>query len=424
MKKNVLLFAPAGYSLAETSRMVEIAKGIVKHPKARAVFDVRFISEGGKFGELATAHGFPLITIEPAISDEKIAHIFAVNDEEKFAPVYSGREMIEKVRTDIRYLKELNPVAVVTGSYLSMPVSCRVLNIPLVWTVQSTWFEEFFASGAGTTDRIRPLWLKRIVDFFVFSFIHFWMWYGFIHPVNKAAAHYGVSKFKPVFSYFTGRITLVCETPDFATAALPPHHYFTGPLTTNEEFALPETVRDLPRDMPIVYFAMGSSGLPWVVADILKSFAGKPYRVVAPVKSLISKLGDVVVPPNVTVTDWLPALEVNRLADVAVIHGGIGTVMTAALAGRPVVGVGMQPEQVANLSCLVRKGMAIRVKKSKHVGNDVQTALTALLHDGKVKANAQQFSDSMRGWNGPETAAQLLYNEFGNGTGADASEHA
>ena len=412
MKKRVLLFAPAGYSLAETSRMVEIAKGIMRHPKAREAFEVRFISEGGKFGELAAAHGFPLLTIEPPISDEKIAHIFAVNDEEKFAPVYSGREMIEKVRTDIRYLKELDPVAVVTGSYLSMPVSCKVLGIPIVWTVQSTWFEGFFASGAGTTDKIKPAWLKRIADFFVFSFIHFWMWYGFIHPVNKAAAHFGVSRYKPVFSYFAGKITLVCETPDFAMAALPPNHHFTGPLTTNEDFPLPDSVRDIPRDKPLVYFAMGSSGLPWVVADILKSFADKPYRVVAPVKSLIDKLGDIAIPPNVIVTDWLPALEVNRLADIAVIHGGIGTVMTAALAGRPVVGVGMQPEQVANLSCLVRKGMAIRVDKSKQVGVEVQTALAHLLRDDNAKANALSFSESMRGWNGPETAAELLYKEF------------
>ncbi len=69
------------------------------------------------------------------------------------------------------------------------------------------------------------------------------------------------------------------------------------------------------------------------------------------------------VPPNVIVTDCLPAHQVNPMADLSLIHGGIGTVMTAALAGIPVVGVGMQPEQVANLTCLVRKGFAIRVSK-------------------------------------------------------------
>jgi len=45
------------------------------------------------------------------------------------------------------------------------------------------------------------------------------------------------------------------------------------------------------------------------------------------------------------------------MADLSVIHGGIGTVMTACLSGTPVVGVGMQPEQEVNLECLVRKGI-------------------------------------------------------------------
>jgi hypothetical protein len=35
MSKKTLLFAPVTFDLAETTRMLEIAKGIVKHPAAR-----------------------------------------------------------------------------------------------------------------------------------------------------------------------------------------------------------------------------------------------------------------------------------------------------------------------------------------------------------------------------------------------------
>lgn len=52
MSKRVLLFAPAAFNLAETSRMVEIAKGIAHHPKASQAFDIRFISDGGDFESL------------------------------------------------------------------------------------------------------------------------------------------------------------------------------------------------------------------------------------------------------------------------------------------------------------------------------------------------------------------------------------
>lgn len=86
MSKKILLFAPAAYNLAETSRIVEIAKGIMNHSKAREVFEIQFISEGGRFEKLITDNGFPVKTIEPSITEEKISHIAAVNDEKKTCP--------------------------------------------------------------------------------------------------------------------------------------------------------------------------------------------------------------------------------------------------------------------------------------------------------------------------------------------------
>jgi UDP:flavonoid glycosyltransferase YjiC (YdhE family) len=113
------------------------------------------------------------------------------------------------------------------------------------------------------------------------------------------------------------------------------------------------------------------------------------------------------------VTDWLPAYKVNPMADLSLIHGGIGTVMTAAYAGKPVVGVGMQPEQVANLSVLVRKGFAIRVPESKVPSKKVLDAIQLLLNDEKAKQNAEAFSKVMETWDGPRMAADLLYKHFG-----------
>jgi UDP:flavonoid glycosyltransferase YjiC (YdhE family) len=80
----------------------------------------------------------------------------------------------------------------------------------------------------------------------------------------------------------------------------------------------------MPRDKPLIYFAMGSSGTPEIVARLIESFEGKPYRVIAPVKFQLARVPGVRVPSNVLVTDWLAALQVNKMADLAVIHGGSG----------------------------------------------------------------------------------------------------
>ena len=158
---------------------------------------------------------------------------------------------------------------------------------------------------------------------------------------------------------------------------------------------------------------MGSSGTPEIVANLIEGFAGKPYRVVAPIRFLLAQLGEFRTPENVIITDWLPALEVNRMADAAVIHGGVGTVMTAALAGKPVVGVGMQIEQKANLACLERLGFAIRVGKSRNPSKQVQAALAKLLDSETAKAKAAQFAQTIAHWDGPRIAAEVLLERYG-----------
>jgi UDP:flavonoid glycosyltransferase YjiC (YdhE family) len=413
MSQKTLVFAPCAFNLAETSRMLEIAKGLACDPVGSDAFDIQFISDGGDFESLIKKHGFALTLMEPRLTSEKIEHIAKVDRGEKFTPAFTDAEMIQRVENEVTFLKKLKPVAVVTGSYPSIPVTCRVLNIPLVWVVQSTWLPDFFEHGAGMTDRVWPAPIKAIADRCILAFINFWIRHGFLNSVNHAAKHFGVPGYDSIFDYWRGDITLVAEPLGFSGVKLPPNHFFTGPLIPQDEFTLPQKIKNIPRDKPLIYFTMGSSGTREIVARIVESFEGKPYRVIAPVKFQLAQVQGVHIPSNVLITDWVPALQVNKMADLAVIHGGIGTVMTAALAGRPVVGVGMQMEQVANLACLERLGFAIRVPKSHNPSRKIQTAIARLLKDDTAKAKAAAFAEAVGGWDGPKMAAEKLLQRYG-----------
>jgi UDP:flavonoid glycosyltransferase YjiC (YdhE family) len=413
MPKKLLLFAPCAFNLAETSRMVEIAKAIARHPAASQAFDIHFISDGGDFERMIEKHGFALTRMEPRLTKEKIELIAKVDRGEKFAPAFTDAELIQRVENEMACLKQLKPAAVVTGSYVTIPVTCRVLETPLVWVVQSTWLPDFFCHGAGMTDKIKLAPLKAVADWSVLQFINFWIRYGFLNSVNRTAKHFGVPGYDSIFGFWRGDITLVAEPPEFSGVKLPPKHTFIGPLIPQDEFPLPLEIAAIPRDKPLIYFAMGSSGTPEIVAKILQSFEDKPYRVIAPVKFQLGLVPGVRVPANVLVTDWVPALQVNKLADLAVIHGGIGTVMVAALAGKPVVGVGMQMEQVANLACLERFGFAIRVGKSRDPSAKVQNAIQKLMHDEAARAKATAFAKTIAHWDGPRTAAETLLERYG-----------
>jgi UDP:flavonoid glycosyltransferase YjiC (YdhE family) len=263
-----------------------------------------------------------------------------------------------------------------------------------------------------TTD-LRPAFVKRIADFGIFELLNLWMRVGLLHPLNKAAKHYGVAGFDTMFEYWRGDLNLVAEPPDLTGAELPDDYHFIGPVIARQDFPIPRAVLDLPHDLPLVYFAMGSSGTPEIVARVVEGFADQPYQVVAPVRSMLGHVDDVHVPDNVLVTDWLPALEVNRMADISVIHGGIGTVMTAALAGKPIVGVGMQPEQTANLAAIARHGFAIRVPKSTDPSDQILEAARRLLADDDAKRAARDYAESLAQWNGPANAARLLVDSYG-----------
>lgn len=393
--------------------MLEIAKAVRLHPAASRVFEVHFISDGGDFEALIEKHGFALTRLQPRLTREKIELIAKVDRGEKFGAVFTDREMIARVDAECVCLRELRPVAVVTGSYLTIPVTCRVLGIPLVWVIQSTWLPAFFDHGAGMTDGIRFAPLKAAADWCVRLFINFWIRRGFLNSVNRTARHFGVGGYGSIFDFWRGDLTLVAEPADFSDAKLPAGHHYIGPLIAREDFPIPPEVAAIGWDRPLIYFAMGSSGTPEIVARIIESFEGAPYRVIAPVKFQLDRVRGVRIPPNVVVCDWLPALEANRRADLAVIHGGIGTVMTAVLAGKPVVGIGMQPEQVANLACLVRRGFAIRIGKSKDPSKAVQAAIRKLLPDQEAKAKAAAYAVLAARWDGPKLAVDLLLEHYG-----------
>jgi UDP:flavonoid glycosyltransferase YjiC (YdhE family) len=413
MPKRLLLFAPCAFNLAETSRMVEIAKGIERHPVANQAFDIHFISDGGDFESMIEKHGFALTRMEPRLTKEKIEFIARVDRGEKFAPAFTDAELILRVNNEIACLKELKPTAVVTGSYVTIPVTCRVLEIPLVWVVQSTWLPDFFCHGAGMTDNIRFALLKAVADWFVLQFINFWIKYGFLNSINRTAKHFGVQVYGSILEFWRGDITLVAEPPEFSGVKLPPKHTFIGSLIPQDEFPLPTELATIPRDKPLIYFAMGSSGTPEIVARIVESFEGKPYRVIAPVKFQLDQVPGIRIPANVLVTDWVPALQVNKMAGLAVIHGGVGAVMTAALAGKPVVGVGMQMEQVANLAGLERLGFAIRIAKSRDPSANVQRAIQKLMHDETARAKAAAFAEAIAPWDGPKIATERLLERYG-----------
>jgi UDP:flavonoid glycosyltransferase YjiC (YdhE family) len=410
---KTLIFAVAGYNLAETSRHIEIARACSKQ------FNITFMSYGGKFESLIEEEGFELKKMEPRLTREKLDRLRLVLSGETLNTVgyLSRKELEPRVENEIKLFNEIQPAAVLTGWCLSVTISTRAAKVPFVNVLHSTSITEYYEAGLQSwPDRSDFPFLRR---FFTEEKMNNWVSKLVLKldrpakPYNVVGEKYGIKRFSNFIELIEGDYVLLADIPEWV--GLPkvrPHLRYIGPLPARIDREIPEEVAKMPKDKPIVYFAMGSSGKPKLIEEIITGFKGKPYHVIAPVKSNIRDL-NLEIPPNVVVTGFLPAHRVNPMADISVIHGGQNTVMNACLSGTPIVGVGMHPEQQANLDACVRKGFAIRLNKKRVTASAVLEAIDKLLHDIKAKEEVEKFRKELLKWNGPSNAAKFLYETFG-----------
>ena len=128
--------------------------------------------------------------------------------------------------------------------------------------------------------------------------------------------------------------------------------------------------------------------------------------------------------------------------------------MNACLSGTPIVGVGMHPEQQANLDARVRKGFAVRLRNDSRItsplpplpsgerlgegianaevvlepflskrtvtASAVLDAVDKLLYDEAAKSRVMEFRGVLQQWDGPANAAKFLCKTFGVGQNTEA----
>jgi len=410
---KTIVFAVAGYNLAETGRHIEMAR------TCRGLFNIVFLSYGGDYERLIEDEGFKLQRMEPRLSEKQLQHIRKALRGETLNTVgyFTAAELRPRIENELKVFKEIKPACVLTGWCQSVLLSTRIIGVPLVNVLHSTSITEYYAAGLQSIpDRRDYTFLHRL---FSDEQLNNWVSRKVLNlklPVkhfNMMAREYGLREFKNIMELLEGDYTLLADIPEWVGfSEIRPSLRYIGPLPFRLNGEIPGEIADMPKDRPIVYFAMGSSGKPGLIADIIKGFKDRPYRVIAPVHSHIKEM-DLEIPSNVIVTGFLPAHKVNPLADISVIHGGQNTVMNACLSGTPIVGIGMHAEQQANLDACVRKGFAIRLNKKRVTASAVLGAIDTLLNDQAAKEKVTAFQAELIKWDGPGNAAKFLNETFG-----------
>lgn len=406
---KTLLFAPETFNIAETTRMIEIAKA------CGSDFHCAFMGYGGEYEGLIHEAGFDFYPMQPTLSAARIEELWKADRMERGGKFFTTEELSARVRGELALYAQLKPVALVIGFTLSTLISARVGGVPLVVVTPFPLTRPFFDANPtlwGELLRGTPIgWLP---DKLVNGVINAWgkrtrIW---TKTMNETAVAFGGRPFERMIDMFMGDHTLITDVSLLTgVTVLPANCQYVGPIFARLSGEVPPEIMNLPRDKPLVYFAMGSSANREVLQQVLGWFDGLPVQVVAPIKRHLAGTGTAV-PGNVQVFDWLPAHKVNPLVDTAVIHGGQGTTQTACAAGIPFLGIGMQPEQDINILLVAHYGSALHLNRYALKRDNFVTALNRLLQEPTFRQKAHTLRDELTHWDGATQTANFLRQQF------------
>jgi len=232
---------------------------------------------------------------------------------------------------------------------------------------------------------------------------------------NAARAHFGLKPIYNITDLVRGDITLLPDLPILSRLPekdLTPGYYYTGPIFSRMDLPVDEAIKSVySRPGVNVFCSLGSSGFPEILKVIVDTLKKIPdLNIVCATTTILDpeELG-----PNTKhfyACRFLPAHLVNEMADIAVLHGGQGTIQTAVWAGTPVLGIGFQAEQQANIDAIVREGMAIRIPLYAVTASRLKRAIRKI-RGATYRANADRLKTIVRQIDGVQSSVELM-NEF------------
>ncbi|MFR3684703.1 MAG: glycosyltransferase [Enterococcus sp.] len=406
---KTILFAPATFNLAETTRMIEIAK------QMRQKYHCVFCGFSKTYLNLIKETEFEVSLLSPTLTQQQEAAIIKFDQGKSLKNPFTSEIVAERVASELALINELAPSVIVTGSNVTIFLSARIEKVPLVYVKPVAMSRPYFDHEAGCTipSQLDKAYLPKSILWKLFLKVSkrlTWKPSGF----KKVAQHYQLALPKYALELLDGDLNLITTLPAFTKELVFPDNYQSvGPIFARLPYELPTEVRQIvekarQQRKPVVYFAMGSSGNRLLIEKLLAYFVTTDFEVIAPIKSYLPE--DFVF-GNIHIFDWLPALEVSELVDFSVVHGGEGTVQTACSSGKPFIGIGLQYEQEVNVAYCENFGNALTLPPNKLTTETLSRSIKKL-QSPDYRKKAEEMQRLMKRVDGAKAAAKQIEEQY------------
>lgn len=404
--------------LSETSRMIAIYRCLREQGVPALV-----ATHGGTHEFVLEREGIPYDSLEPRMGAEECRH-FVERIVDPRLPVYDRDVLAACVRAEMDYLTRCGASAVLIGFTLSAVLSARGVGAPLVVSHLGSFvppalergmfrFAEHFDNPI--TGMLPRSWLDRGAGW-LFQRVR-WQTALF----NAVADELGIERVRSTMDVLMGDLTLVTDVPeilgipDDALEAWRPRDErflrpgarlkYAGAIFARLFGDVPDDVSGfLQTEKPKVYVSLASSRREYL-ERVLATLSRMDVRVV--VTSTLHE-GDFDAHENILVKDFLPSHRVMPMCDLAVIHGGQGSVQTAIASGVPVVGFPLQPEQNFNLGLVERHGAGRCLSLRSLKRRKLRGAVERVLGDASYRAAMGRLKAWQAARDGPLEAARAI----------------
>jgi UDP:flavonoid glycosyltransferase YjiC (YdhE family) len=411
-KKPLVGFFPRFFGMGETYPLIKIAKRY-----SDLGGEVVFFSHGGEYEYLAKEQKFEIIKVEPMIRNPS-----------KYLMQHKEKDLIEVIKEEALCFKKTGIKALVqTNVFFDCLLAPRVIEIPLISVISGPWILIYCTTGKDIPtypDNSENYFTRLVPQSFK---NRFFKWHSLVYKgpvtkkINKLAKKLSIDvHFKCKTDLILGDHTLICDDIEFLgvkpTREFPLENY-VGPILPDDSHMAEERQLDfdiekhLKRSGKHILLTMGSS-LQWkeLFLKILKILNETSYNVIATYTTILKEDELPDLNDNILLKKFIPNITLlNKRVDLAVIHGGRGTVYTAAYSGKPVIGIPLHSEQQYNLDCLCRCGSAIRLSKKFFEEKDLLNAIEKIFSNYETYLhNAQNLANKLPKPEGAERAAQRI----------------
>ena len=386
-----ILFSPESFNMGETTRCIEIAR-VARERGHTALFHVY----SPKYIGLLESAGLPVHLREPIMSDVEAEQIMALDQGRGVRHPFTTDMVRRRVTAELAAIRDFNADAVVIGSNLTMLLSARIAGVPIFYARPYAYSSTYFSKKPVGGELAAPGWLRAVARVFSYKPASF----------VRVAREYGLRLPRRTVDMLSADVNLICSLfTQLRGDSLVEPDVGVGPIYYRAPGELPQIVRE-PRERPLIYVGMGSSGSADILTQVLRQLSAAPADVLVGGGVQLSDthlLGN-----NIHFAGTIPAHLLAGHIDASITHGGEGTVQTACLAGVPFAGIAMQAEQSWNIEECVRYGNALRFTKNDVRRGNMRDILDRLLIDEGMRAKARQLGEAMRTMDGAALAVEKI----------------